>query len=232
MSPETVDHVETKFFGEIETQAGPILEKLIAGGAASLSIADRYWWSLYLNASKVRVPHIVQRVRHDADLKIRTALTANPEEYLAIKGDAPEGTLLDYAERHAPARLANSGISVVVGLIQETRVIDRIAQLSWIVREVTGNTPSFMIGDDPFGRVGDLFKPRTLISIPLSPRHAFFGTDAADIIGRISTMRSDDLVAASNVTTLRSAKRFAYGDADPNFIDQYLLNDSPSGVAE
>ncbi|MDN8716013.1 hypothetical protein Q0M92_14215, partial [Staphylococcus aureus] len=64
--------------------------------------------------------------------------------------------------------------------------------------------------------------PRTLISIPLSPSHVFFGSDAPNIISHISSLPARDVVRASNISTLTTAKKFAYGSAEPNFVEQHL----------
>ena len=222
VSPHEAEQIETKIFGGIETEAKPVLDKLIADGPGSLSVRDRYWWTVYLNAAILRVPHVVTKVKSDAERFVRAALSADLEEYNAIKGNIPEGTLLEWVERHAPARLANSGMKILVDLLFRERSIDRIIHLTWIVRDVSDASTKLLIGDNPFERIGDLYKPRTLISIPLSPTHVFFASDARDILSKLKAATAKEVVRASNVSTLTTAMKFAYGDAEPQFVDRHF----------
>jgi hypothetical protein len=221
--PEEVQQIETKILGQIEDRASPVLSKLVADGPASLSVEDRYWWTRYLQASLLRVPHVVEKMKNEGRQIARNHLTLDHEEFLSAKGAAPEKTLLEWAEKHAPARIANTGLRVMVRMLNNEPAIDRIIHLSWLVRDVSESSRPLLIGDDPFERIGDLYKPRCLISIPLTPTHVFFGTDAPDVVEHINKMSDRAVVNASNVSTVSTAKRFAYGEAERTFMDRYLL---------
>ncbi|MGL4090698.1 DUF4238 domain-containing protein [Agrobacterium cavarae] len=214
--------IEKDIFGKIETEAKPVLAKLISRGAAKLSLRERYWWTIYLNASLLRVPHVVEKVKAGAKELVEKELSQDIPEYDAAKGDAPEATLFEWAAKHAPARLANSGLKVLVSLLSSEKAIDRIIHLHWLVRDVSAAPRRLLLGDNPFERVGDLYKPRTLISIPLSPTHVFFGSDAPDIVEHLAKLPAREVVKASNVSTLSTARKFVYGDAERGFIEQYL----------
>ena len=111
----------------------------------------------------------------------------------------------------------------MVRMLNNEHAIERIIHLRWMVRDVSESSRPLLIGDDPFERIGDLYKPRCLISIPLTPTHAFFGTDASDVVEHISQMTDGAVVNASNVSTVSTAKRFSYGEAERAFVDRYLL---------
>jgi hypothetical protein len=225
--PEEVQQIETKILWQIEDRASPVLSKLVADGPAALSVEDRYWWTRYLQASLLRVPHVVEKMKNEGRQIARNHLTLDHEEFLAAKGAAPEKTLLEWAENHAPARIANTGLRTMVRMLNNERAIDRIIHLGWIVRNVSESNRLLLIGDDPFELIGDLYKPRCLISIPLTPTHVFFGTDASEVAEHICKMPNRAVVNASNVSTVSTAKRFAYGEAEHTFIDRYLLRTTP-----
>lgn len=227
--PEATQQVETRILGQIEDRAAPVLRKLIAGGPASLSVEDRYWWTRYLQASLLRVPHVIEKMKIEGRQIVRDHLAQDHPDFLAAKGAAPEETLLEWAENHAPGSIANTGLRVLVRMLNDEDVIDRIIHFGWIVRDVSNSNRALLIGDDPFERIGDLYKPRCLISIPLTPTHVFFGTDAPEVAQRIEQMSDRAVVNASNVSTLSTAKRFAYGEAERSFIDRYLLRTRLAG---
>jgi hypothetical protein len=221
--PAETQQVETRILGQIEDRASPVLRKLVTGGPASLSVEDRYWWTRYLQAALLRVPHVVEKMKTEGQQIVRNHLALDHADFLAAKGAAPEKTLLEWAENHAPATIANTGLRVMVRMLHDERVIDRIIHFGWIVRDVSKSSRALLVGDDPLERIGDLYKPRCLISIPLTPTHVFFGTDAPEVAKRIHEMSDREVVNASNISTLSTAKRFAFGEAERPFVDRYLL---------
>lgn len=142
--------IEKDIFGKIETEAKPVLAKLISHGQATLSVRERYWWTIYLNASLLRVPHIVEKVKAGTKELVEKELSQHIPEYDAAKGDAPERTLLEWATKHAPARLANSGLKVLASLLGGERAIDRIIHLRWLVKDVSEAPRPLLLGDNPF----------------------------------------------------------------------------------
>ncbi len=220
---EEVQQIETELFGKIETASKPVLEKLISLGPNRLSLQERYWWTIYLNASLLRVPHVVEMVKTGMQKRIAQDLSQPIPEFDAAKGDAPEDTLFEWASKHAPARVANSGLKVLVDLIQSEKAVDRIIHLQWLVRDLSTGPRRLLLGDNPFERVGDLYKARTAISLPLSPTHLFIASDAPDIVNHFARMPARDVIKANNQSSLINAKKFVYGDAERSFIDQYFL---------
>lgn len=222
VNEEEAQQIETKLFGKIETAAKPVLDKLISHGPAKLSVEERYWWTIYLNASLLRVPHIVEMVTSSVQERIARDMSQPILEFDGAKGDAPENTLYEWASKYAPASIANSGFKVLVDLIQSEKAIDRIIRLGWLVKDVSTGPRRLLLGDNPFERVGDLYKSRTTISIPLSPTHLFIASDAPEIIDHFARMPARDVVKANNQSSLINAKRFVYGEAERDFIDAYL----------
>ena len=217
-----VQEVEKEVFGRIENNAAPVLEKLIGGGPGTLTVQERYWWTVYLNAAMFRVPHNVAKIREGTIEKIEKVLSQDIPEYTAQRGSAPENTLLQWAQANAPAHIANSWLRVLIDLLTREATIDRIINLNWFVKDVSNASNKLLLGDNPFHRVGGLYKTRTLISMPISPTHLFLASDAADIIRHFDETASRDIVTLRNQDTLTSAKKFVYGNAERSFLEKYL----------
>jgi hypothetical protein len=227
--PEEVQQIERQVFGAIETQAAPILDKLIDNGPAALSVKERYWWTMYLHAAVLRVPAIIEMMKTEGLQRVRQGLLEAQEEFDAVKAGSPETTLLEWAEKHYPGRVANFALKVMVDMLNKDKVIDRIIHLEWIVRDVSSASRLLLLGDDPFERFGDLFKAGTVISIPLSPTHVFFATDAQDVAVGVLRRPARKIVVERNVWTLNNAKKFTYGEAECSFVDRYLLRSGQTG---
>lgn len=223
VNDEEAQQIEARVLGKIETEAAPVLHRLISHGPEKLTVQERYWWAVYLIAALLRVPHIVAMVKTRAKERIEHDLSQDIPEYTAAMGNAPEATLYEWALRNAPARVANFGLTVLVSLLGHEKAIDRIIHLRWLVRDLSSSSRRLLLGDNPFERVGDLYKRRTTISIPLSPTHLFIASDAGDIVEHFDQMRARDVVKVNNQSSLINAKRFVYGEAERSFVDQYLL---------
>lgn len=223
--PEEAQQIEERILGKIESEAAPVLEKLIDSGPSSLSVRERYWWTMYMNAANIRLPHIIEMLNEESGELVRQHLQQDHDEYLAVKGDAPEETLLEWAENHTPAYLSNTGLRIFVKLLNDERIIDRLIHLRWEVRDISASNRSLLIGDAPMLRVNDLFGPRCLISIALSPNHLFVATEGYHIAERVMTMQAREAAKAHNVSALTEAKQFAYGSAERSFVERYLLRD-------
>lgn len=222
---EKVHAVEQKVFGTIDGRAAQILDLLIERGATALDYESRQFWALYLNASVARVPHNVSAISKQARELLVKILSEPDEAFNAAKGDAPEATLLEWVENHAPAQLSNSGMMALTSFLGLKRPIERLLSFECFVRDVGGSSRSLLIGDEPFGRVGDLYQSNCLVRIPLSPGRAFFATNSRRIAESIKAMSDRKVVNASNITSVSSAKKFVYGEAEETFIDRYLLKE-------
>ncbi|PCJ69144.1 MAG: hypothetical protein COA62_10905 [Rhodobiaceae bacterium] len=222
--PENTQIIEKKIFGQIENEAAPILRKLIAEGPDSLSGRERIRWAVYLNASYLRVPHIVDKFKLQTDAHIREKLSRQLDEYDSQKADSPEGSLFEWAMNNRPNRIMNSGMRVLVTMICDERVLQRLSELIWHVADISKASRSLLIGDNPFQRVGGLYHPSVLISLPLSPKHLFLATHDQQMAALVGNKPDRDIVRASNISTLTTAKQFAYGDAETAFVDKYFLH--------
>jgi len=143
----------------------------------------------------------------------------------------PENNLLEWAQNHRPASIANSGMEILTQMIGEMRPIRRLLSFCWIVKDLRYSSRPLMLGDDPLERIGNLYRPKCMINLPLSPGHVFFSTDDRPIATHIEALPERRVVDATNISTISTAKKFVYGSADANFVDRYLLRTTSGQTA-
>jgi hypothetical protein len=223
---DQTQEIEEKVFGQIESRASPVLNQLIEGRCQLLTEIERMNWSLYLNASVLRVPSAIQRLTVTTEKHLVDSFSSNSEEFDALKSSFEEQNLLEWTKNHAPSYIANLPMETLAKLIFKPEIIERFLQFNWLVRDVSLSSNKLMIGDNPLGREGDLFSPKSLISIPLSPTHIFFGSNSTAVIENIKGKASKELVKLNNIQSLATTKKFAYGAAESSFVDRYLLRTS------
>ncbi|MGX9575758.1 DUF4238 domain-containing protein [Mesorhizobium sp. f-mel] len=203
--------IEELILGDIDNRAAPLLAKLIDKGVRSLGAQERRHWARYLNASAARVPHVIAEANSKATIVMERMLSESDSSRLDwVRGD-PSGPLV------------NGGIVAMSRFFSLRRTIERFLSMRWTVREVSGSRMPLMIGDDPLSMTGNLYEAECLVTLPLSPRHLFLATDTPSVAAAINRRSDRELVRAVNGDTLLKAKQFAYGAAERDMIEEYLL---------
>ncbi|TPI66761.1 DUF4238 domain-containing protein [Mesorhizobium sp. B2-8-9] len=203
--------VEERLLGDIDNRAAPILEQLIDKGVQSLNARNRFDWARYLNASAARVPKVIAEANSKAASLLGRKLSEGGAE-MEWMFDDPSGPLV------------NLGIVAMSRFFftyhKPTR---RFLSLRWFVRDVSGSKEALMIGDDPLGRTGNLYEAGCLITLPLSANRLFIATDSPSVAAQVREASDQEVVEAANRQSLINAKQFAYGVADRDMVDEYLL---------
>ena len=215
------------FANAVETNAAPILGKLIAGRLGSLSEEEKGWWAVYLNSSLLRLPHSVKRFRNSAKEHAAASFADGQQEYEAIRGNSPESTLYEWIESHYPNVLANIHLEIMVKMLAKPEIIDRMMSLTWIVFDLSRASRTLLLGDHPLLSVSALFSPAAFIALPLSPTRLFVATDDESAIRRVTEMPPRELVSLANMVTLRNVRQFIFGDAERSFLDKHFPRTLP-----
>lgn len=215
--------IEQDIFGIIDNQAKPVMDKIIHNGVSSLSPAERNQWRRYLMAAQLRVPHMVERIKAQTKQYHEEKFSRPIPKLETREKSTTEETLLESMQKYHPARLANSPLRVMLGILENKKTIECIHRLHWLVKDVSMSSRGLLLGDVPYQEVHPLYKPGALISIPLSPTHIFLAGDTKDTIEHFIRMSPRELVKRSNISALTTAKKFVYGDAEKTFIDEHFL---------
>lgn len=210
------------FSQEIDNTAAPVLENILAGRMARLSPQELMDWAKYLNASTLRLPGNVAKLRESTEKHLHSSFSESQKEYEELRGSAPEPTLVEFVRNRSPQTLANLAIEVMVGLIPNQKLIDRFLSLRWITRDFTGATKTLLLGDNPLLYPRSLLSGPTLIAMPLSPTVLFVATDSYDFAKGILEANESDIIIRANEDSIKSADELVFGDAEPAFIERHF----------
>lgn len=221
--PEEAQRIETEVFQPLESEGAMLLERLISSGPSRLPRNERLAWAHYVNASVVRVPHLVDSFEKDMQALLQKELVLPSPEFdqAAEKGGA--STLLEWGLKYKPDMYYNSGKLMIERLIKHKRPIDRLVSMPWVVRHVEESDRPLMISDNPVQRFGSLFSDDGLVMLPLTPRHLFVAVGHEKYTDAVKKVSARRLVGICNGATLRSAREFAYGIAEETFVERNLL---------
>lgn len=216
------------FANTIEPRADSILEKILIHGVGSLTIEDRLWWAIFLNASHVRLPHNVLKLKESAEQHAETSFSDSDseEEFQKIMRGAANSTLYEFAKSSYPALLDNLHLEVMLKVILKPEIIERLTNLHWDTLDVSRSINQLLLGDSGLMIVGDFWKGPLLIAVPLSPTGLFFATDSPDYLRTIRDQPRRDVVHRANVGTLCQCQKFVFGNAEHSFVDRFFLRQS------
>ncbi len=216
--PEDRKHaLEREFFAKLESDAAPVYEK-VERRDKELSPKEKQIWSIFLMAANVRVPEKVALTKQITDKHARRVLAERPEEFLAVKGDAVEATLLEWVESNV------SGIENL-GLVQMDRIREFL-ELQWIVHGLSHANVELMLADRPLWVSQHPRHPDFIVLLPLSPRSVFIAARDKRVIDRTIDASPNELVRRINESVVSNAWERVYGRATVSFIDRCLRQPS------
>jgi Protein of unknown function (DUF4238) len=192
----------------VDEPASKVLKRLIAGELRQLNGDERSAWARFMMAQWVRTPEELAKLYKQCGDILRANLDANPEEYLAARGDAPEPTLRQWMEARMPGYEEIITMTRMLPLgINNERPGTTIVNMFWEVVDLQAANVDLLTSDQPVIRFQGLASPDAAIMIPLDPRRLFIATH---IDRRFREYPRTKLVKAANISTVRAAKTFVY----------------------
>jgi hypothetical protein len=199
--------VETEVLNKLVDQpAAQVLKRLLAGELRKLNGDDRSVWARFMMA---QWPEELTKLRRQCAEILRTNLDAEPEEFLAARGDAPEKTLREWTEARMPGFEEIITMTRMLPMaINHDGVGATIINMFWEVIDLRDANVDLLTSDRPVIRLRGLASPDATIMIPLDRRRLFVATNKDR---RFRELPHTKLAKAANGSTVREAKAYVYG---------------------
>lgn len=215
--------VEKGFWGpKVDNPAAVVHAKLLHRGLDALGPDEREIWARFLVAQMLRVPSMVRQIRERGREILSAGLDEAPEEYAAVRGEAPELSFREWVQRHMPDVLDDLGVMTLPQLVFSDKLNPVFLRATWGIRSVHA-TFDLLIGDRPLivaGSLGGSF----LVAVPICPTKMFFALNDRLTLHNLRKRNADAFVRASNLTMVTAADRYVYstGDCQSSFIKRHL----------
>lgn len=211
-----------KFFGTIiESQAAPVLNKLLAGDIEKLTDDERQSWARFLTASRLRVPEWINDIKKSASEELVRSLIEDHEGFVDAGGDSSD-TLTAWVERNMVGLIDNFGLMILPEVICDPSHISFFCGMHWWVEDLSQASVSLLTSDRPLWISTDLKKPTGLLALPLSPTHVFFSATNKQLQLALQKGGASKMARRCNTSIVQQAARFVYGCAKANFVNRYL----------
>jgi hypothetical protein len=110
--------IETEFMSSVvDNDGSEAMQILTAGDLKRLTPEMGRAWVRFIMALHVRHPARVEQITAQVAELTRQSLTANPEQYDAVRRPDDPPTLLGWVEKNAPALITNRGKQLLPGII-------------------------------------------------------------------------------------------------------------------
>lgn len=207
--------LEREFFGPmIDDPTAIVHAKLLRCGVGLLTAEDKVVWTRFLTAQLLRVPAQMDEIRAKGREALLAQLGRDPDEYDAIRGDAPETTLLEWTERHVPGVFDDIGPRALPLLISSPLINGAIANHTrWLTVRVERAEYDLLIGDQPLVLHGT-FSKGFLLALPLAPRLLFLCLNHPYIWDKVLKRSHAILVRDMNRSTCGAAAIYVYSTND------------------
>ncbi len=221
--------VEEKFFSPLDSAAAPIYVRLERREAFKFTEDQRIIWATFIIAANARVPEKIRMAKDITSGHLVRALEENPEEYLALKGDEPEITLLEWVRNNRPGMIENVGLIQMVKFMTNEQQVRMFMDMEWTVHSVEHSNLELLLGDRPLWSSGRPEAPNYIAIMPLSPRTLFMATRSKEVVRRIAEANPSILVRRANESIVAHAMLRVYGRAPDNFIARCMRK--PDGLS-
>jgi hypothetical protein len=236
ISPEKRDVVEHWLTREIDSQAAPVIKTILASGIVAIDGRDAGRLAHFIMSLIVRRPESVELLRSEAPTEFARNLEHRDEairQELRCAGVTEAPTLLEYAQRHRPGMIENFGNLLISPIVADRKRAEWLLRRRWWAVDYDGTSVVPQITSDRgvtcLGIALD--DPRSMVILPLSPRHVLYITSEQDQ-ARLQTLGRGLLGLSTIKAVAGNARRFVYGtkEANQNLIRKYLARSaSPSG---
>lgn len=220
--------LETEFMAKaVDEPASKALTALIDGDALSMTEEMRIAWTRFLMAMNLRSPHSLVHISSSAHDIVQTNLTANPEEYMAIKSHDDPPNFYDWLQENAPHYLKNVGKMFLPGLIDNENIGDHLINMKWMKLELANSSFTLLLGDGPFIRTHGLKDSRCIVAVPLAPRLLFVATNTKERQSELLGYDATKIAKATNINTVGQADHDVYGcdDSHLQFVENRLCRE-------
>jgi len=217
--------IERDFLGpHIDEPAAEVHRLLLATGLKPLSDEQHTAWTYFLVSLLIRTPEMVDRLRTVGKASLTEQLERDPEDFNAVRGGAPETSLLQWFNAREPNFLDSFGIKTMPDLIRMELFTKRfIGGKTWVLRGVSGAKHSLLIGDRPLLQGGDLNGDH-LFALPIAPGLLFAVASGPEVAREVTEMPIGELVQRVNDQTVKQAHTWVYGvdDSQMRFLSNRL----------
>lgn len=216
--------LEEKFFGPVIDDPASVVHKLILNaGIQSLTVKNRYSWSLFLISLLLRLPHKIEEVREKGRKILIKGLHESPEEYSSIRRSETEETLYEWVIKNHPYVLDDLGVMSLPDLVQSKVLNGAVLNSTWAVRKFDQSRFDLLISDNPMIYAGT-FETSFLLALPISPSQIFLAFNNPTTLENLAHRDSRSLIREANISSVSQAYKYVYAtnEKQRSFIEKYL----------
>lgn len=232
-SPEAdgseAQRLEMRFFGVVDSRAAKALVKLNEPNLQAVPNPEATHWAMFMFSLLHRSPAYLAGMKTGGERILRRMLPRLLDKY-GGRSEELQSYISEFDANEAERRV----LSVLPGVMANTRILEALNGLNWMVVDVPPDCPELLLSDDPLARTNGLKIEHGHLAMPLSPRRLLVGAWESAFADQLRRMRSKDLVKGMNRWCVESARHFvaATDRRQEPFICKWFGKDPKPGLLE
>lgn len=204
--------LETSYFAAVDSGAAEVVQQMLVPDAiADVSDVHLERWARFVLSMTIRSSTNISAF-NDGVRSLFETVKPDVMRLYAANGLASDEQLEAWQrELNGPA--VSESLGIVRGLLENSRILDRLLNMFWFVRHYRAGVP-ILTSDHPVTMVNGLDEPEGVISMPIGPTAVFFAVNSDEMADRI--LAADDAAQAASVSkhVVSKARAFAYAQDD------------------
>ena len=215
----------------VDEPAAVVHAKILRRGVRSLTERDKVHWSNFIVSLLLRGPGMMRVMRAKGRAVLQASTDSAPDEYQAVRGTAPEGTLTDWVRANAPWLFDDLAVLTLPDLVMSKLLNSAFLgpKSAWATRDVNSSPHDLLVGDTPLVYRGT-FETSFVVALPISPTRCFFAFNNPTTWENIALQPAPTLARAINSDTVSQAQAavFSTGAAQARFVERHLRQPASS----
>jgi len=214
--------IEKYYLKLVDNYGAHVRDKLLGQGLRSLTIKERKDWTIFLMSLRLRQPDIMEMLRDQAAIQLRTILAAQPEKYEELAGINDPLTLEEWTEQQFPGLIENFGLGIFQNLVNNPNIGNRIIKMKWWLWDFSEVNHDLLIADHPCIFTSGIDDPRLIMALPISPKVVFMTTQDETTANSLRSQRPRELAMRINESSVAQARIRLYSqDKSP---ERFIFN--------
>lgn len=224
VSAEIEQAMETRFFGQIDNQAGKLINRVASDDFRNFSQVECCDWARFLNSLELRRPSIITNLRNRVANEFLESLDEDEEILEAMKKEGVEDSPSQFLKNINPSYVQNRMLLTIQTVIDSQKIGQSYLDMAWMRKNLSEGGIDLITNDQPFVRIGGLGDSNCICYLPLDPQNIFFCSNDMQQLNRIRAEGAREFTKIMNRDIAFRAEKYIFDRSSQNLplIEKFL----------
>jgi hypothetical protein len=226
--------IEELFMKPVDTAAADVMAAFNAGTRFTFNHREMLGWTRFLMSLQLRHPDDLEAFQRHFAKRWGDISSADERAYARRRKKGMPSSLSGIINQLSEKEIETQGMGVLVDLIENPRIIQKISEMRWRGLFMPFNTPALLTSDRPLIMTDSLANQDSYILMPIGPKVLFSAVNTPEMTAKILQADPDKLVEKVNLKVVTQASRyvFAMSDRHRSFVQRWMSSERQASLAD